>query len=178
VWFAIRKGKEMAITVKLEGFEELDAKFQDLVSQKGEAILRKGLRAGGEIIQAAVIEAAPVRTDPWTGPSKNDAWNLPPGALKSDIGLRVTGARKEGGLFEIIAPGKYTRNVAEWVEFGHRIVRGGKFMNFGRRGKGQQIGRVPSHPFLRPAFEASEAEAIDALKETVVSEVEKHMKGR
>jgi HK97 gp10 family phage protein len=164
--------------VTFEGFEDLDGKLQDLISEKGEQILRKGLRAGGEIIQAAVIEAAPVRTDPWTGPSKNDAWNLPPGALKSDIGLRVTGSQKDGGLFAIIGPGRFSRNVAEWVEFGHRIVTGGRHSNWGRRGKGRVMGQVPAHPFIRPAFEMSEGEAIAALKETVVSEVEKHMKGR
>jgi Bacteriophage HK97-gp10, putative tail-component len=169
----------MGLTVKMQGFEDLDDKLHNLVREKGEAILRKGLRAGGEIIQQTVIDMAPVRVDVRdTVNPKNPAWSLPTGALKSDIGLRVGWDKKTGGLTAFIGPGKYSRNVAEWVEFGHAIVRGGRFMNWGRRGKGQQVGRVKAHPFLRPALDLSEDEAIAAFKAVVVSEVEKHMKGQ
>jgi hypothetical protein len=170
----------MAAAVKLEGFEALDEKLHDLIREKGEQILRKGLRAGGEIIQQAAIEMAPERTDGYGGGksnAKNPAWDLPPGALKSDIGLRVGWDKGTGGLTAFIGPGKFTRNVAEWVEYGHAVVRGGRFSNWGRRGTGQQVGRVKQHPFLRPALEMSEDSAIGAFKELVVSEVEKHMKG-
>ena len=50
----------MSATVKLEGFEALDEKLHDLIRQKGEQILRKGLRAGGEIIQQLPSTCAPV----------------------------------------------------------------------------------------------------------------------
>jgi HK97 gp10 family phage protein len=163
----------MAAIVKFEGFEDFDGKLQDLLGQKGEQILRKALRAGGEIVQAAVIDAAPVRTDGLGGGKtneKNPAWDLPPGALKSDIQLRVGRDRNSGGLFATIQPGKYTRFAAEMVEYGHAIYRG-------RKGKGNKsLGSVPAHPFLRPAWDLSRDEAESVIKQTLQTEVEKLIK--
>lgn len=124
---------------------------------------RKALHNGGKVIADAMIERAPVlaaRTAHSTA--------LVPGALKADIGVRL---RTEGGEhYAYIGPGKLTRHVARWVELGHRSVHGGyshiapggKF-----RGPGVAGDDVPAHPFIRPAYEASEAAALAEVAATL-----------
>jgi hypothetical protein len=47
--------------------------------------------------------------------------------------------------------------IALWVEFGHRLVRGGRLNSKKGAGAGKLIGFVQPHPFMRPAFEAARA---------------------
>ena len=102
----------MAVTTT--GFTELDRTLKNLIGENAEKILRKSLRAAGEVFQAAVIEAAPIRTKGQGGNEENPAWSLPPGALKSDIQLKV-GRDGEGNLRARVAPGRYTLPVARWL---------------------------------------------------------------
>jgi len=143
------------------GFEQLDDTLKSLIDQRGELILRKSLRAAGEVFQAAVTEAAPVRVKGSGGNAKNPAWSLPPGALKSDIHLSV-GHDDQGNLRARVTPGKYTFPVARWVEYGHELYSHGK-----------KVGEVEAHPFIRPAFEANSRAAEAAFAETFVGEIEK-----
>jgi hypothetical protein len=46
-------------------------------------------------------------------------------------------------------------HIALWNEYGHRMV--------GHKPKKKEIGEVPAHPFMRPAFDASAEAAIDAF---------------
>ena len=160
------------IRITLEGFDKLDANLLNLSGPAGERIMRAAARAAGKVVQAAIVEAAPVRTDtrPVYGSNGNPAWNLPPGALKSDITLRVTKNEETGGVTAIIKPGKYSEPVARWVEYGHEMVTGG------RKGKGKAAGFVPAHPFIRPALDLSEAAAIAAAEEAVADEVIKELR--
>lgn len=162
----------MGIEIKLEGFEKLDANLLKLSGEVGYRIMRKAARAAGKVVQAAITEAAPVRTDTRKvyGQNGNPAYNLPPGALKSDIELRVTQNREEGGFTAIVKPGKYTEPVAQWVEYGHEAVHGGR----SRRG-GKGVGFVPPHPFIRVGYELSKDAAIAAAEETIADEVIKEL---
>jgi hypothetical protein len=163
------------ISITITGLDLVNSTLADLDlgGKLGEQIIRRGLRAGGELMQEAISAAAPVRTEPWSGKQKNPAWNLPPGALKSDITLRVGKNEETGGFSAWVQPGKYTRKVAGWVEYGHRSVRGGRYMNFGKRGKGVQVGETPAHPFIRPAYEATAAASFEAVRESILADVTK-----
>jgi HK97 gp10 family phage protein len=143
-----------------EGLAEFEGSMVQLSIDLPEKVIRRGLRDGGRVVQAAVTEAAPVR------PDLPSSTALPPGALKADIELRV---RKEndGSFSAIIRPGKYTRYAAYLVEYGHKLVVGGK------AGKGGTTeGQVPAHPFFRPAFDGSEAEAMSVTEATILAEIE------
>ena len=120
--------------------------------------------AAGQVVQAAITEAAPVR------PVLPSGTALPPGALKADIELHVVKER-DGSVSAYIEPGRYTRHAARWVEYGHRLVRGGRL----KKG-GAHIGDVPAYPFIRPAFEASEGAALAAAEESVALELSKEAK--
>jgi hypothetical protein len=100
---------------------------------------------------------------------------LPDGALKSDITV-TTHRYKDGTPYVTVQPGKYTARVAQWVEYGHRLVRGGysKVLKNGKtRGIGKVIGDVAAHPFIRPAYEASRDAVADIIGKTLVAEIEK-----
>lgn len=155
--------------IQVEGLAEVKAalaRFDQKVQDKAN---RAGLQAAGRVMQAAVTERAPVLDE---RTAKSTA--LPPGALKSDIEMSV---RKRDNLrFALIQPGKLTYHVVRWVEYGHRLVKGGYSSR--KRGKmqghGRQVGDVPAHPFIRPAFEAAAAPAVQAY----VGAIQGELKGK
>jgi hypothetical protein len=150
-------------TAEFKGLKELDAKLSALGGPAARQLIHEAVMAGGKVLQTEVRLRAPERTSIAHG----DA--LPPGMLKGDIELHF--GITDGGLpAAIVKPGKYTAHVARWVEYGHRLVRGGysKILAGGRtRGRGQQVGAVPAYPFIRPAFETARAAAIMATVESL-----------
>lgn len=159
------------MSVTVTGLDELDATIAAMDPANLDKAVRKALRAGGEVIRAAIEEAAPERTDAWTTTSTA----LPPGALKGDIIMKVKTDGKGVGV-AFIMPGKYTLHVARWVEYGHALVRDGYSRltkSGGRRGPGKLVGNVPAHPFIRPAYEAVQQEAQRVGVATLIQEVMK-----
>jgi HK97 gp10 family phage protein len=131
---------------------------------------KKAVRAGAKVIQKAMIENAPIIKPGTAGSS-----SLAPGALKSDI--RIASIDDDGDPGALIGPGTKTEHVARWVEYGHRMVSGGQ-SHILADGKAHGPGKaaekdVPGYPFLRPAFEGSEAAALDAVSVTLEEELEK-----
>lgn len=148
------------VGVTIEGLAQFNAMMTDLaVGDSAEKIVRRAMRAGGRVVQAAITEAAPERPDLPSGTA------LPVGALKSDIELHVTKER-DGSISAYVEPGRLTRHAALWVEYGHKLVRGGRL-----KGGGAHVGEVPAHPFIRPAADASEAAALTAIEETLGNEI-------
>jgi HK97 gp10 family phage protein len=152
----------MAMLMDTSGFKEiLDALGEWSGPTLAEAA-RAAVRAGAAVIQAAMVEDAPVLEEQT---AKSSA--LSPGALRSDIEVLPVHADKDGEYSTLIGPGKSTQHVAEWVEYGHRLVKGGqsKVGPDGRTsGIGHEVGRVKPHPFLRPAYERSAADALAAAE--------------
>src|ERR1700734_579973 len=122
------------IDITIEGLDALKATFQSLATKEADRCVLKALQAGAVIEQAAITERAPVKDT--TGGM------LPDGALKSDIVI-ATHRNKSGGTpYITVAPGKFTAHVALWVEYGHRLIRGGysRLLKSGKtRGPGSQI---------------------------------------
>jgi HK97 gp10 family phage protein len=151
-------------SVHVQGLRELDAKLAELGADASKRIVQKSLRAAGSVILEAVTDAAPERPELPSGTA------LPVGALAADIGMRL--GRDEDGLpAAIVSPGRLTRHVARWVEYGHRLVRGGR-NRIGRGGPGKVVGNVPAHPFIRPAFESSAEAAVATFVTTVQEQIE------
>jgi HK97 gp10 family phage protein len=156
----------------IKGLDDVDKLLENMCTKAADKCIRKALRAGAEIERAAITERAPIKDS--TGGS------LPEGALKSDIVIRMT--RDEAGdMAAIIGPGKLTRHVANWVEWGHRMVTGGHsrlLANGKTKGPGKANGTVPAHPFIRVAYEATRQEVADAITTTLATEVSKVAKNR
>jgi Bacteriophage HK97-gp10, putative tail-component len=153
------------LVITFEGVEGFNRMMTDLAGPAVERIARRAVRAGGRVVQAAITEAAPER------PALPSGTALPPGALKNDIEVHVA-REKDGSVSAYIEPGKLTMHVARWVEYGHRQVAGGYSRKTAEAveggnaifsGPGQHVQDVPAHPFIRPAFEASELAAQDAI---------------
>lgn len=158
------------VNIDIEGLKEIQAQLDSLSKEAGERAIRKALRAGAEIEKAAIETAAPVKDT--TGGM------LPAGALKSDITVKMK-RDDQGGLIAVVGPGKLTRWVASLVEYGHRLVTGGRsrvLANGKTKGPGTQVGTVPEHSFIRVAFESSQQEVADAICTTLAREIEKEAK--
>ncbi len=108
------------------------------------------------------------------------------GVLAKSIGVNKRRSKNKNVVIYTISPRvkRYTKNkptglkrgseeykktygayYGMWVELGHVI----------RNKKGKEIGHVPPHPFLRPAFEAKGKESIKAFKEYLAKRLEKEL---
>ena len=164
--------KIISAGVTITGLDELYAQLDSMATKGAEKAARKGLRKGAQIIQAAIKERAPVAKHAPTGNS------LPIGAIANDINIgNVT--KGEGGSMAIrIGPGTATRHVATWVEYGHDAPSGSTTL-IGQKVKVSGSGKpTPAYPFIRPAFEESQAAATQAVVDTIAEEVEKQGLGQ
>lgn len=153
------------ISVSVEGLSELQAKLDQLSTKQADTAIRNALKAGAEIERAAISERAPIKDT--TGGI------LPDGALKNDIVVKIKRSQ-QGGLYAVVGPDSYTEFVAKMVEYGHRLVRGGRsrlLANGKTKGPGTQVGTVDAHPFIRPAFEATQQEVVDVMCQTLADEI-------
>jgi len=150
---------------QMTGAEQVAARMRSVGRYIREHAEEVAVREGGKVFQLAMVERTPELTGKTPGSD-----SLAPGAMRADIKVRVV-KDELGTAAAYIGPTKKTARVARWVEFGHRLVKGGylKFTGSGMkmRGKGKQFGEVPAHPFLRPAYEASEQSAMEAVRESL-----------
>jgi HK97 gp10 family phage protein len=149
----------MPLSIQVAGFQEVERTLKEFAPKLRRKALRKALKAGGDVIATEVKLRAPVRTDVATGRSNA----LPPGALRADITVQVQTSSNEVAGVAKIGPSPKTDHVARWVEFGHRMVT--------HRPGQRQIGQVPAHPFMRPAFDSSRDEAVAAFGDTLLQAV-------
>jgi len=147
----------LAEAIRIEGLEQVKAALVAFDANLQDKAMRDALRAAGEVVRAEVEAVAPERVE-------QGGNSLPVGALRADIHLSVR--KNDGMLAAIISPGSLTQHVARFVEYGHRLVKGGRsgVLASGKlKGPGRQVSSVPAHPFIRPAFEASIGEAMRAF---------------
>jgi hypothetical protein len=142
-------------TATVTGLKELDARLTAMGQDEAKRCIRKSLRAGAVIVQQAIQERAPVRADDQTHDGDN--------------------------LAIAIGCGSHTAHVGRLIEYGHRIVTGGTstLTKSGQyRGKGKEQGFVTAAPFIRSGYEASRAEAVDAMMTTLAKEIEASSAGK
>lgn len=161
--------------IEQSGVEEMKAKMLAMRQHMSGPGSQKAVRAGGNVIKGAMVERTPVLIE------KNAGSNaLEPGSVKRDILVRFPASENQYQVTALIGPGKRAGRVAHLVEYGHRMVVGGKsrvLANGKVQGNGKVLERdVPAHPFLRPAFEASVAEAQKVLAETMGKQLQEAVK--
>lgn len=152
------------LVMTVQGLERFNRDMLEISGPIATKIARRAIREGGKVMQAAITQMAPQRPDVPSGTA------LPVGALRGDIELRVR-QDQDGAVSAFIGPGKYTAHVARWVEYGHEQSGGEKRLIGGKlEGK-----FVPAHPFIRPAFELSQGEAMAATEAAVSVEIGKEV---
>jgi len=157
--------------IEFTGWDKLSQRLDAVADRLGPKGMDRVVRAGAQVFQEAVEAAAPV-LDHRTANSTA----LDPGALKAGIGTRLRHNAVGTAEARVGPVGKEVRHVARWVEYGHRLVKGGysKVTAKGTRGPGVEIGEVRAHPFIRPAYESARG----AAEEAMIAEVEKLTHGR
>jgi hypothetical protein len=146
--------------IQMAGAAEMQSSMRRLSDEIRQKLVLRAVRDAGVVIQDAMRESAHVLAERNPG---SDA--LEPGQLREDIRVRAR-LDEDAVARAIIGPVKY-EYVARFVEFGHRLVKGGYSKSDGKgglRGPGTQIGEVPAYPTLRPAFERSQSDAFDKFK--------------
>lgn len=140
-------------------FSDLTKRIEAIRVKMRDQAERRALRAGAEVIRDAMEVATPVQAARNLGSD-----SLETGELKENICVSIR--TEDGQPYALIGPmGKGGRigKAAHLVEYGHRMVTGGKSrLNAAGQfvGGGTVVGDVPAHPFLRPAFESSAAPAV------------------
>ena len=138
--------------MEVTGIEEMRGELQLMRSAVRTQATRAAVRKAARKILEAMVERAPELDQKTAG-----SWALPPGTLKGSLRVAIRTKGAEGVISAWIGPAKVGQRVAHMVEYGHRLIKGGRSRvgAAGPVGEGKLIGDVPAHPFLRPGFEAS-----------------------
>jgi len=153
--------------VTSQGFEEIDRRFRRLGHRKATSIMKRSLRAGGKLI----VKSAKSKI------------NRRSGTLARSIG-QVTRKGKLGQVRVTIAArkGKSKRNdgwYAHFVEFGtepHGISRRDD-LSSGRPSVRMHPG-ARATPFMRPALDETENDALRAIEQTAIDLITASLAGR
>jgi HK97 gp10 family phage protein len=165
-----------SLATEVTGLNEMLAKMAAIRERVRGPGAKKAVRAGGNVIKVAMVKKTPVLIEKTAG---SDSLN--PGEVKA--GIRVRASMEDGEPIALIGPtgkGGIIGKTAHLVEYGHRMVTGGK-SKLDAAGKFQGGGKVhekdvPAYPFLRPAFEESADAAMEAIALTLGEEVQEAAK--
>lgn len=143
--------KVMRVTIRTKGMEEIREALNMLPREVAGEPLREVALTGAEVIRAEAESNAGKHRR--TG---NLAKNIAKEIAQESIGSRV-----------VVRIGP-TRDAwyGRLLEFGHRIVRvTGRYRKGGRVYRvSKELGQVPPHPWLRPAFDAKRREAQQVME--------------
>lgn len=145
--------------VQITGIDEVCEFFDTLPALICSHAMSEALHAGIDVIETAVVDVTPVQV---FGPLEQGETRLREAAM-TDV---VVDSRGRGGIASM-GFGKEGHK-ANWVEYGHRMV--------GHKPGKADLGEVPPHPFMRPAFEASADAAIEAFTDSLTDSVNKGLK--
>jgi HK97 gp10 family phage protein len=148
---------------EVTGISEITAKFEALRQVVREGGVSNAVRKASKVMAREMNERANVLVV-----HRKSSTALDPGALKGSIRVSVR-KYKNGIVIALIGPKGYPSRVAHLVEYGHRLVKGGKSRvgPKGAVGEGKEIGDVPEHPFLRPAYEATAQRVLEAFNDEI-----------
>jgi HK97 gp10 family phage protein len=147
--------------LRIEGLSAVQEKLKQLPADMARKVFTKALRSAGKVMKAEMVSRAPVRTED-VGPNSD---SLPVGAVKANITSRVSikPADKYGRV--TIGPNKVVAHVVRWLETGWILT--------GHKPGKRRIKNIPARPFVRPSADAAGQQAVDALTETLRTEIEK-----
>lgn len=147
----------MADPVHVSGLVDLERVLEQLPGKLRERTLVRAVGAGAAVMQREMIAHAPVRSDgELKKMSKKSRFARLPGFLKASIGRRR--ADRESGTTVTYIVGVLRRAFyANFIEFGTR--------------------HQAAHPFIRPAAETTEEQAVDKIADVVRSDINRAAPG-
>ena len=171
----------------ISGLDDLKQKWAALPDKVGKKVLRKGAGAGAQVVKAAEIAGAPVKS----GRLKAAFLVKFVRELSNDDQATFIVTIRQGKKQQQLnrGRGKNARLVnldayyAKWVERGHKNVARAKKTDLrltGRRRRRNLAARrrasnsvTEPHPFFAPALQSSQAKALDAMVSTMSTEIAK-----
>lgn len=162
----------------VQGLEQLLRRLDQIPVALSRNVAREALQEAGEVIQKAAEASAPRKTGELaediivvvkvSGDLSNNKVLVGPGYPGPGLKTRKRG-RYAGSADSTTSPGVY----GGFVERGHGMPGYSWASRFGSANQRRRTGRqielgshdVPPHPWLAPAFESSEEEAIEVLAE-------------
>jgi HK97 gp10 family phage protein len=141
-----------SIRASVSGVDALNRELARVAGELGKRALPPSLAAAANVIASAVQRGA----EPHSITGKMAA------ALEIKTELDSSGQRGEADIGFGDQSG-----VAMHVEYGHREITAA----------GADAGHVPAHPFIRPAFDSSKGEAVDAFAATFADQAATVFKG-
>ncbi len=161
--------------IRITGLADLEKRLLDFSDRLASNILSGAMRAGAVVIQKEARQLAPADAEAhWLGKKGNKSRTLiQPGELKEKaIKVRRVGYKNRDAITYCIYVSK--RNwYWKFVEFGHVIVAGKARTRHEKEHNIGHGGYVAARPFMRPAFEAKKAEALEAIKEYLSARIDK-----
>lgn len=161
----------MAGEVIITGLEETMRAIQEMPKLIAARGYLKALSRGIGVVRYALDARTPIRaSDLYTAGKKGDRH---PGDLKRALTTEINiDSQARGGTAEVGYAG-FQGRIANWVEFGHHVVRkGGTYVDKrGRRRKGTVSGFVPAHPFMRPVYDSVADEVVEVVAESLAETV-------
>jgi len=150
-----------AITFDFRGGREMAAALRQLPADVAGEVMETALIAGATPIR----DAAQVRARIHRGPRRR------PEALALADTIKIQVRERAGWQAAVVVGTK--QPTAHLVEFGHRLVVGGRLQGRGRTGTGGRVvGQVPAYPFLRPAADENAEAAVAIIGQTLGPEIE------
>jgi HK97 gp10 family phage protein len=141
----------MSSSIQITIDSDMEQRLRQMGPDLARRALREALEAGGEVLAQAIRERTPVET----------------GLLRESVEMTVE-LNPSGNAGEAtIGFGPDQDRIAAWVEFGHREVSKEQI----------EVGLVPAHPFVRPAFDEYSSQAADVATK-VLSAALDHLRVR
>lgn len=156
---------------RVDGLDDLNRLLDGIAGEDGVKIIEGALQDAGEVVKKAIEDRAPVR------PDLPSTTALPIDWLRHDVAVKKPRPTSKG-IIVTIGPNRRTKHVARWVEYGHRLVRGGSLKVWKGRsqGKGKLAGNVEAHPYIRPAWEQSKSATLEKFEGSFRSRVDDYVK--
>jgi len=155
--------------IEVQGLQETIQAFNNLPKVIVATGFTKALSAAGNVIADELERNTPVKAEEETGGI------LERGELKELVMVAVTlDSKLRGGTADVGFQGSKAGRVANWLEYGHRIVKpGGNYVDSrGRLRKGTPTGFVKAYAFMRKTGDQSASRAIDAFLAVIQSTIE------
>ena len=136
--------------VQLQGFRELSRKLDELSSKERVAALRKGVKAASRPVLDKARASIPKGTRPHY---THKGQRVMPGFASRNLVVRTKSGRGKNRVFAFIGPNAEAYYATQFVELG--------------------TSKQPAQPWLVPAFESSQDEAIKLIGDAIKNDIER-----
>lgn len=163
-------------TVNLQGFAELEAKLAALPDKIAKRATGKAMRAAAKLVKGEIEQRAPVESGNLKGSVRitlrnrnltglaeyRDAMAAGAGIAAARSAMRGARSGGDSAGTRVLVRVAVNAPHAHLVEFG---------TNERHHKSGKSVGRMPAHPFIRPAWDGTSMEALGTIRTTLASEV-------